>query len=188
MARTYKINVLAEDFDLGEKKNSNRCAVKRAVARDIPGAKRVEVDLQTVRFSLEDERYVFLTPWRVADYVIAYDAGDDDELQPFSFQLRPSSEVGAKVERRAFTSEGQKVDNARNRVRKADARKERALEVVANPESSAVEMAKAQELLAGIDEEIAERKAEYEEIPQGSQEDTQAAHEAGWHGFTKAAS
>ena len=129
----------------------------------IPGATRVEVDLQTIRFSLDGERHVFLTPWSVSDYVIAYDAGDDDELQPFSFTLRPSHAVGSKVRRQVFTEEGTKVDAARNRVRKAKAKKEKAATVAIDPDASAPERAQAKATLETIDEQIAEREREYEE-------------------------
>jgi len=165
MARQYEIHVVEEDFDLGEMKNSNRCAVKRAVARDIPGATRVEVDLQTIRFSLDGERHVFLTPWQVAEYVIAYDAGDEEMLQPFSFRLRPSAQVGSQVRRQAFTKEGREVDAARNRVRKARAKKETANEVLARPESerTPVETAQAEETLEKADAEIERLEQEYAE-------------------------
>lgn len=160
---TYKIDVIDEDFELGEMRNSNRCAVKRAVARSIPGATRVEVDLQTIRFSLDGERHVFLTPWQVAEYVIAFDAGDDENLQPFSFRLRPSNEVGSKVRRQEFTEEGKKVDSARNRVRKAKARKAKAIETLASPATTATERARADEVLETVDQTIAAYEEQYAE-------------------------
>ena len=164
MAKRWMVNVLEEDFEHGVPSDSNRCAVKRAVARDIPGATRVEVDLQTIRFSLNGERHVFLTPWSVSDYVIAYDAGDEDELHPFSFTLRPSHVVGSKVQRKVFTEEGAKVDAARNRVRKAKAKKEKAAAVAIDPEVTAAERAYAKATLDTIDEQITEREHELAEI------------------------
>jgi hypothetical protein len=165
MARKrWDIEVTAQDLALGEMRDSNRCAVKLAVERNIPGAKRVEVDLQTVRFSIKDERHVYLTPWQVAEYVIAFDAGDAEKLQPFDFQLRAPVEIGSKVRRKAFTEEGKRVDNARNRVRKAQAKKERATEILESPDSSAVDRAQAVETLEDIDTVITERERQYEEI------------------------
>ena len=163
MAKQWKVNVIEEDFDHGVPSDSNRCAVKRAVARDIPGATRVEVDLQTIRFSLDGERHVFLTPWSVSDYVIAFDAGDDEELHPFSFTLRPSHSVGSKVRRQVFTEEGTKVDAARNRVRKAKAKKEKAEAVAIDPDATSPERAHAKATLETIDDQIADREREYEE-------------------------
>jgi hypothetical protein len=162
--KRWNIEVTAEDFNKGVTRDSNRCAVKEAVAREIPGAKRVEVDLQTIRFSIDDERHVYLTPWQVAEYIIAFDAGDVEQLHPFSFQLRSAVEIGPKVRRQTFTDEGRKVEAARTRVRKAKAKKERATEVLDDSESTTVEKAQAEETLGTIDEVIAERTREYEDV------------------------
>lgn len=163
MAKQYMIDVIREDIDLGEMRDSNRCAVKRAVARCIEGATRVEVDLQTVRFSLNGERHVFLTPWQVVQYVIDFDAGLGEEMEPFTFRLRPSAQVGSAVRRDVFTEEGQKVDNARNRVRKAKAKKTAALETLSSDDATPVEVAKAEETLATIDKKIEKAEAAYVE-------------------------
>jgi hypothetical protein len=165
MARKrWDIEVTAEDLELGEMRDSNRCAVKLAVERQISGAKRVEIDLQTVRFSKDGERHVYLTPWQVAEYVIAFDAGDKDKLEPFAFQLRAPVEIGSKVRRKAFTEEGKQIEAARTRVRKAQAKKERAIEALKDPDSTPVEKAQAQEVLATIDATIAERERDYEQV------------------------
>ena len=165
MARKrWDVEVSKEDFDKGVTRDSNRCAVKQAVARQIPGAKRVEVDLQTIRFSIDEERFVYLTPWQVAEYIIAFDAGDEDKLHPFSFQLRSAVEIGPKVRRQAFTDEGRKVEAARTRVRKAKAKKERAAEVLDDPESTTVEKAQAEETLGSIDAVITEREQDYTNV------------------------
>lgn len=164
MAKQWKVNVQEEDFAFGEPNDSNRCAVQRAVTREIPGARRVEVDLQTIRFTVDGERHVFLTPWSVSDYVIAFDAGDRDELAPFSFTLQPSHAVGSKVRRQVFTEDGRKVDALRSRMRKAEARKVRAEAMVADPEATPSDRSHARATLEHIDDDIAERKAAYEAV------------------------
>ena len=164
MAKQYRVNVLEEDFENGIRRDSNHCAVKEAVERSIPGAKRVEVDLQTIRFSIDGERHVFLTPWQVSEYVIAFDAGDDEGLHPFAFVLRPSQQVGSKVRREAFTESGQEVDRARNRVRKAKAKRAQALEMTASEDATPSEKAHAEATLATIDEEIEQREQDYKQV------------------------
>ena len=62
------------------------------MARSIPGATRVDVDLQTVRFTIPGEgRRIYLTPPAASGYVIAYDAGDD--IHPFVFRLSERHQV-----------------------------------------------------------------------------------------------
>ena len=75
------------------------CIVAQAIARQIPNARRIEVDIQTIRWSDENGRHVFLTPYAAAGYVVAFDAGED--LHPFRFQLRDSV---PSVQKRAVTT------------------------------------------------------------------------------------
>lgn len=164
MAKQYRVKVLAEDFADGIPNDSNRCAVKRAISREIPGARRVEVDLQTVRFSLDGERHVFLTPWRVSEYVIAFDAGDEELMLPFEFVLRPSQQVGSKVRRQAFTEEGQKIDRARNRIRKLNAKRAKVLETADDPNATPAQQHQAGATIAMIDEQIDQLEQDYAEV------------------------
>jgi len=80
------IDVTEVDIDKGTKRQSSKCVVALAVARAVKEANRIDVDMQTVRFSVGEQRYVYLTPWRVQDYIVGFDAGD--EIEPFRFQLR----------------------------------------------------------------------------------------------------
>src|SRR5215469_1218113 len=91
--------------------NSATCAVAVAIARQVPGAHRIDVDLRTIRWTDADGRKVFLTPYKVADYVIAYDAGK--ELQPFSFMPRERVEA---LQRQAVTAPAKAREKARTKV------------------------------------------------------------------------
>jgi hypothetical protein len=79
--------------------NSSHCAIAMAIADAIPDARRIAVDLQTIRWSLPKRgvRYVFLTP-HVAqqDIIIPFDQGE--ECKPVTFRMKPAwiTRTGAK--------------------------------------------------------------------------------------------
>jgi hypothetical protein len=112
----FKVDVTQEDIDKAHRNNSYKCIVAQAVARTIPDATRIEIDLQTVRFTraATGERLLFLTPNIAAGYVVAFDAGD--EMHPFSFNL--SNPV--KVTRRVRTEAGLASDRAAKKAKRAD--------------------------------------------------------------------
>lgn len=87
MARKlYKIEVTDLDIQQAIRNDSYRCVVAQAIARTIPEATRILVDLQTIRFTLDDHRLQYLTGTEVASYVVGFDAGDP--IEPFAFTLR----------------------------------------------------------------------------------------------------
>ena len=110
------IEVTQEDIDKAEPKKSGRCVVARAIARTIPEARRIEVDVQSVRYSADGERHVFMTPYPVTGYIVAFDAGE--EIEPFKFRLNEAHRIG--VRRQVKTKAAIKVDTARtNKNRRA---------------------------------------------------------------------
>lgn len=97
------VHVTQEDIDRAMRNQSARCVIATAIARSIPGATKVAVDLQALRFTVDGERHVYFTPPGAVGYVVAFDAGDP--IHPFSFRLseshrlpiapaRPKSEAG----------------------------------------------------------------------------------------------
>ena len=54
---------------------------------------KILVDLQTIRFTVDDHRLQYLTGQKVAEYVVGFAAGDP--IEPFEFTLR-----GPRVTRR----------------------------------------------------------------------------------------
>lgn len=116
----WNIEVTEKDIAKAKRNDSYVCVVSQAIARAIPDSTRIETDTQTIRFTRNGERYVFLTPYAVAGYVIAFDAGDP--IRPFSFQLR--NPIQAK--RKRFTAVGQKLNRARTRARRAVHKKAKA--------------------------------------------------------------
>jgi hypothetical protein len=112
------VDVTQADIDQADIKNSSRCVVATAIARTFPDATRVNVDLQTIRFTSQGERQVFLTPPAVAGYVVAFDAGD--KIHPFGFRLRYDQKVNVRRPRR--TEAGKAKDNARAKARYKEVR------------------------------------------------------------------
>jgi hypothetical protein len=98
------VDVTQEDLDKGVKADSKNCAVARAIARAIPNATHIEVDTQTIRYTVDGIRYQHLTPATSQVYVTAFDAGDTEDFNPWRFQLRDP-----KVTRRRIRTEKGKV-------------------------------------------------------------------------------
>lgn len=83
----YTFSTTQADIDQGVRDSSAHCIVATALGRQIPEATRISVDAQTIRFSVGDERLVYLTPPTVGAYVIAFDAGDFDRIVPLKVAL-----------------------------------------------------------------------------------------------------
>jgi hypothetical protein len=158
------IEVTQDDIDRAHVKDSYRCVIATALARQIPEASRIEVDVQTIRFTRDGERLIYLTPYTAAGYVVAFDAGD--EIEPFSFTLR-NPITGP---RRKATPAGREVMQKRRQVAAARKRVARAEATLARPsdERSAQQTRHAEQVLADAPEQIAKTEAELAE--------TQAAH------------
>lgn len=153
------IEVTQEDIDRAHVKDSYRCVIATAIARQIPEATKIEVDLQTIRFTRGDERLIFLTPYAAAGYVVAFDAGD--EIQPFDFSLRNPT----KLRRQKSTPAGRDVQQTRSRVTAARTRMQRAETTMAKPleERSSKQTQHAEQVLAQAPQEIADAERELAE-------------------------
>jgi hypothetical protein len=121
----HTIEVTQTDIDKADPKNSGRCVVATAIARSIPSATRIEVDVQTVRFTVAGERFVYVTPYTVSGYVVAFDAGDD--LYPFKFRLDEDRAVAVRQTRKTDAGKvtNRARDNARAKAARAKAAQER---------------------------------------------------------------
>src|SRR6185503_2198742 len=121
-----RVQVTESDIKRAVKSNSMHCVVAQAIARTVPGASRIDVDLQSIRWSQDGERHIYLTPYSVQGYVIGFDAGD--EIQPFTFALDSRRRVITK--KQVSTAAGKKVQKAANEKRAA-ARNAKQLELAA---------------------------------------------------------
>lgn len=119
MAKTpgrISVEVTASDIERAHRNDSYTCVVAQAIARTVPTATNVDVDTQSIRFTVDDERRIYMTPYAVQGYVIAFDAGDG--IEPFSFQLRDPR----RAARRIRTESGKTAQRAYNRVRRSSAK------------------------------------------------------------------
>lgn len=153
MPRAIRVEVTQDDIDRAMRSDSSRCVVAQAVARTVPHATRISVDIQTVRFTDGDGvRRVYLTPTAVEQYVVGFDAGD--EIKPFAFGLYESQRVN--VPRKAKSTAGRKRDAAADSVKRAT----RALaKINADPEASEAQRIVAAERVAAAEQARAETYA-----------------------------
>jgi hypothetical protein len=94
-----EISVEQPHLDAALRANSSHCAIAMAIKEQVPDARHIAVDLQTIRWSNPKRgvRYVFLTPHIAqTDVIIPFDQGE--ECKPVSFKMRPAfiSRIGAK--------------------------------------------------------------------------------------------
>jgi hypothetical protein len=108
----FNVHVTEKDIERAKRNDSYTCVVAQAIARTVPDATRIEVDNQTIRFTRPGRRLKFLTPYVVAGYVVAFDAGDP--IAPFSFQLRNPIQAAKKT----YTPVGRAIHRARNVARR----------------------------------------------------------------------
>lgn len=69
-----------------EQRNSSHCMFAEALKEARPKATRVSVDLQTIRFTEGNRRYVYLTPRQCQVAIVKFDQGIP--CKPFNFRLR----------------------------------------------------------------------------------------------------
>lgn len=96
MAPTVFLKVSLEIIASSVPKDSGRCMISEAIKLIRPRAKRIETDLQTIRWTEYERdpspgapiahRYVYLTPRPAQKALVAFDYGIVPD--PFSIQLR----------------------------------------------------------------------------------------------------
>lgn len=114
----HTIEVTRRDIDQAMSKASSRCVVATAIARSIPTASRIDVDIQSIRFTVAGERFAYVTPYSVQGYIVSFDAGD--EIEPFKFRLDEEKSINVRQTRK--TDAGRATANAaKTATRKAKA-------------------------------------------------------------------
>ena len=107
-----RVRVTGEIIEKSMRQNSARCMTAVGIAKSVEGAHRIKVDTQTIVFSIGDERYAFVTPSRVMQYVVDFDAGLP--IEPFDFRLPEPLQV--KTRKRTEHGKAlQRADNDRRR-------------------------------------------------------------------------
>lgn len=98
------IPVTQEHIEESITRDSSHCMTALAIAAAIPDARRIAVDLQTIRFSRKGLRYVFLTPHIAQDNIIFFDQGERSRIAPFELRMRPAYIARAGKKRRECPS------------------------------------------------------------------------------------
>jgi hypothetical protein len=144
-----EVAVTQEDIDQALRKDSSRCVVATAIARVFPKASRIVVDVHSIKFTDGPRRYTYLTPPKVMDYIVAFDAGD--QLHPFRFRLRSDQRL---VQQRARkTPAGKEIHNADMRARSRKARlEEHAADPAATPAQVEIATDRYAESLAEVEQ------------------------------------
>ena len=153
-----RVRVTAEDIADAEQSASMKCVVAQAIRRTFPGATKVDVDIQTIRWSQDGERIVYMTPYSVQGYIVAFDAGDT--IQPFGFGLHHSSRIPA-VRQRTKTPAGKAIDNQRAAAKNAAARRKKVEEKAAVKQATPHQVAEARSAEEQAAEDLAAVKAAY---------------------------
>ncbi len=88
-SKRFIIDVTQEVINNAVSKDSSHCVIADAVRDTIPGAQRVTVDLQTIRWTNKDSglRYVALTPATGQAVLVNFDQGIKPE--PFTLRVEP---------------------------------------------------------------------------------------------------
>ena len=155
MATRIPVEVSQADIDQAMRNNSSRCVVATAIARAVPRATQILVDFHSIRFTDGTRRYTYLTPPKVAEYVVAFDAGDT--LHPFSFQLRGEQRLVQR--RRVRTPEAKRATHAKRQVARRQATVDK---VAADPAKSQAHLDVAADALADALAEHAAVLADHE--------------------------
>lgn len=109
-------------------RDSSHCMIAEAVRRSIPGAIRISVDLQTIRFSDPGKRlrYTYLTPRAAQVALVQFDSGIRPD--PFAVRLvngqvtamgRPQTRTPQQEQERKEHSRETRAAEARARAREA---------------------------------------------------------------------
>jgi len=104
--RRINVQVSQEHINLATRADSSHCMIADALRAALPDAKKVSVDLQTIRFTdpKKGQRFTYLTPTIAQDYLVAFDQGLP--LTPFNFSLHAPVQVGHAGSRQPGESRG----------------------------------------------------------------------------------
>lgn len=86
-----------EMIDDAVERNSGHCVFADAVRIADPNLSYVSVDLQTIRATdrTKNERYIWLTPRKVQQFLVDFDWGLRANLEPVAFELRDGQTISS---------------------------------------------------------------------------------------------
>lgn len=76
---------------------STRCAIAAAIMTQVPSARRIKVDRETIAWLdvEQNQRFIFRTPPSARTFIEQWDAGE--EVAPFTFALADASLIAIKT-------------------------------------------------------------------------------------------
>ena len=88
-APRLKVIITNQDIQEGVHCDAHHCMIAKAVETAYPGAKYIQVDTQSIRFSdpARGKRFTYLTPRKAQRHIVAFDEGRTRDLEPMSFHL-----------------------------------------------------------------------------------------------------
>jgi hypothetical protein len=109
-APRVRITVTEENIVYACRRDSSHCMIAEAIKAQVPGARYVSVDLQTIRWThpTKNERYTYLTP-RVAQVALV-DLDRGVQMAPFDFQTRGGQTTRAGVSTAYRKARKQRMD------------------------------------------------------------------------------
>lgn len=117
-----RVQVTQEHITGSMQRDSSHCMIADAVRDAVPGAQRIAVDLQTIRFTdpKTNYRYTYLTPRTAQVALVKFDQGDEG-IEPFAFSLRQGQVTLANVTTagRPRPKAGQSTEAVRQSAREA---------------------------------------------------------------------
>lgn len=86
--KSISLSVTKNHIDQAVRADSHRCMIADAVAKHIPNAHFIMVDLQSIRFSDTKlgRRYIYMTPPSAQNALLRFDEGK--KVKPFSMTLK----------------------------------------------------------------------------------------------------
>lgn len=121
------VNVTQEIIAKSVRRDSSHCMISDAVAAAVPDARFIHVDIQTIRFTLGEFRFSYLTPRKGQLELIKFDQGEP--IEPFAFQLRPAGSQTTRSGARA----GKRTGNPQPRTEKQQEATKKAMEQSPRP-------------------------------------------------------
>jgi hypothetical protein len=104
MRTRWDIEVPDEIVDRAIQRDSSHCVLADAIRAAIPGASRISVDLQTIRITLDGQRFVWLTPRAAQEAIVDYDQGIRPTIK--RFRLKSPQVTSSKSPERATIIRG----------------------------------------------------------------------------------
>jgi hypothetical protein len=108
--RRLEVEITAEVIEAATRADSSHCMIADAIKAQVPGAERIAVDLQSIRYTDRKRgvRYLYLTPARAQVALLRFDQGET--VEPFVVKSpRPAQVTAAATSRLTVDEEGNRV-------------------------------------------------------------------------------